>query len=91
MRWVEFLLITPALPLALGSAPTEGKIDCRLPGYNAQAPSLSELRLEESEKREVVQLVQEGKKIAAIRVLRKCRDLTLQEQKRLVDLLQKSF
>lgn len=91
MLKLEFLFIALAFPTISWSAPPQNKVDCRLPGYNAEAPSLAELQLEESEKREVVQAVQEGKKSAAIRILRKCRDLHPQEQKRLVDRLQKSF
>jgi ribosomal protein L7/L12 len=35
--------------------------------------------------------VQEGRKIDAVLIMRKCRDLTLKEQKMIVDAIQKSF
>jgi ribosomal protein L7/L12 len=64
------------------------KTDCRLPRYQPQAPALADLNLEEAEKREIVQLVQEGRKIQAIFILRKCRDLSLKEQKKIIDAVQ---
>ncbi len=67
------------------------KTECRLPRYQPQAPALADLNLEEAEKREIVQLVQEGRPIDAVLILRKCRDLTLKEQKMIVDSIRKGF
>ena len=73
------------------SIPKGRKTECRLPRYQPQAPALEDLKLDEAEKREIVQLVQEGRKIDAVLIMRKCRDMTLKEQKMIVDAIQKSF
>jgi ribosomal protein L7/L12 len=91
MRTIFFCCLILASTVGAQSVQKEKRTECRLPRYQPQAPALSDLNLEEAEKREIVQLVQEGRKIDAVLIMRKCRDLTLKEQKMIVDAIQKSF
>jgi ribosomal protein L7/L12 len=91
MSRAALLCLLLACPVGAQSIPKGKKTECRLPRYQPQAPALQDLNLDEAEKREIVQLVQEGRKIDAILIVRKCRDMTLKEQKMIVDAIQKSF
>ncbi|GAB4436029.1 MAG: hypothetical protein OHK0011_19200 [Turneriella sp.] len=80
-----------ATAVSAQTAQKDKKTVCRLSRYQPHAPALADLNLDEAEKREIVQLVQEGRKFDAVLIMRKCRDMTLKEQKMIVDAIQKSF
>lgn len=85
-RFASYLLLATALVAQATLSPQ--KTACRLSRYQPQAPALAHLNLAEAEKKDIIRLVQEGRRIDAVLVLRKCGDLTLKEQKMLVDSLQ---
>jgi len=91
MKYIVCLTLLLASAVGAQTAQKGKKTECRLSRYQPQAPALADLNLEEAEKREIVQLIQEGRKIDAVLIMRKCRDITLKEQKMIVDAVQKNF
>lgn len=91
MRNIAFLCLILATAVLAQTAKKGKRVECRLPRYQQQAPALADLNLDEAEKREIVQLVQEGRRIDAVLIMRKCRNMTLKEQKMIVDAIQKGL
>lgn len=91
MSKIVFLCLLSATAVLAQTAQKGKKTECRLSRYQPQEPALADLNLDEAEKREIVQLVQEGRKIDAVLIMRKCRDMTLKEQKMIVDAIQKGL
>jgi ribosomal protein L7/L12 len=70
---------------------TADKKPCKTAAYNTERPSLSGLDLTPQEKKEITALAKRGRKIAAIRIMRRCSDMGLKEQKAIVDALQTGY
>lgn len=63
------------------------KVECRLPAYRKDAPALRDLNLSDREKAQITALSLAGRKIDAVLILRQCRNMSLREQKTIVDAL----
>lgn len=64
-----------------------GEKDCRRPEYNPENPRLEHLDISNADRQQITKLAKQGKKIAAIRIMRQCAGLSLSEQKTIVDRL----
>ena len=73
------------------TAETAEKKACKTSAYNEQRPSLAGLDLTPQEKKEITALSKRSRKIDAIRIMRRCSDMSLKEQKAIVDALQSGY
>lgn len=82
MKLVLFVLSVGVL-----AAVEQPKTNCKLTEYDNAKPSLAGLQLTDAEKKKITKLSQSGKKIEAIKIMRRCSDMSLKEQKIIVDKL----
>lgn len=80
-----FVLLTVALAAQEPAVPE--KQPCKTPAYNNERPTLAGLDLTPQEKKDIAALAKRGRKIDAIRIMRRCGDMSLKEQKVIVDAL----
>ncbi len=66
---------------------TADKGPCKTAAYSNERPSLAGLDLTAQEKKNITALAKRGRKIDAIRIMRRCNDMSLKEQKAIVDAL----
>ncbi len=67
------------------------KKNCKLQGFAERPASLEMLDLTPKEKKEIAALSKRGRKIDAIRIMRRCGDMSLKEQKAIVDSLHSAY
>lgn len=87
--FVAITLIGAAL--SAQEAETAEKKACKTASYNEQRPSLAGLDLTAQAKKEITALSRRSRKIDAIRIMRRCSDMSLKEQKAIVDALQSGY
>lgn len=77
--------------VALNSQEISEKKDCKQPGFEQQRTSLEKVNLTAKEKKEITAFAKRGRKIDAIRIMRRCGDMSLKEQKAIVDALHSAY
>ncbi len=87
---MKSLILLAALSLSADLFAEEAgaeKGPCKTAAYNNERPSLAGLDLTPQEKKDITALAKRGRKIDAIRIMRRCTDMGLKEQKTIVDAL----
>jgi ribosomal protein L7/L12 len=84
---IFFALACVATALKAQETAAPEKRPCKTPAYSNERPALAGLDLTQQEKKDITALAKRGRKIDAIRIMRRCNDMSLKEQKVIVDAL----
>jgi ribosomal protein L7/L12 len=88
---VFFALGSLCFLVALNSQQSSEKKVCKQPGFEQRRTSLEKIDLTVKEKQEIAAFAKRGRKIDAIRIMRRCSDMSLKEQKAIVDALNAAY